>query len=82
MNSYQMNKEKARQEAINWQNNFDKHNYSWSELANWNGYFTYKAHKYGLVQEFRENGIIQNQRSGILPLLLICSCKLHNIMVK
>jgi hypothetical protein len=58
MSKYQEGKEKARQEAINWQSNFDKHNYSWSELANWSDYFTYKAHKYGLTKEFKENGII------------------------
>lgn len=58
MTKYQIEKEKARQEAIEWQNDFDSHNYSWSELAFFGEYFSRLAKRYGLVKEFRENGII------------------------
>ena len=58
MNKYQKNKEKTRQEAIEWQLNFEKHNYSWGDLAIWENHFYNKARRYGLVKEFKENGII------------------------
>lgn len=58
MNKYQELKEKARQEAIEWQSDFGNHNYSWGELAEWGSYFEKKAKRYGLVKEFRENCII------------------------
>ena len=58
MNKYQMEKEKARQEAIEWQYDFHNHNYSYGELADFAEYFTKLAKRYGLVTEFRENGII------------------------
>lgn len=55
--TYQQRKEKARQEAIDWQNDFGNHNYYWSEIADF-GYHFYKLGKrYGLLREFRENGI-------------------------
>lgn len=57
MTKYQAAKEKARQEAIDWQNDFKNHNYSWSELADWFCYFSKKAHRYGLTKEFKDNGI-------------------------
>ena len=59
MSNYQNYKEKTRQEAIDWQSDFCNHNYSWSELAEWSDYFAKKASRYGLVKEFKENGIIQ-----------------------
>lgn len=58
MNKYQIGKEKARQEAINWQLDFNNHNYSWGELAYYGAYFTRLAKRYGLVKEFKENCII------------------------
>ena len=58
MASYQNAKENARQEAIDWQAGFQDNNYSYGELAEWQDYFTKKARRYGLVQEFKENGII------------------------
>ena len=58
MSKYQENKEKARQKAIEWQRDFDNHNYSWGELAYYSDYFERLAKRYGLVGEFRENGII------------------------
>lgn len=32
-NKYQIRKEEIKQEAIEWQNNFESNNYSWGELA-------------------------------------------------
>ena len=58
MNKYQRAKERARNKAVEWQNNFCEHNYSYGELVYWQDYFERLAKKYGLVEEFRENGII------------------------
>ena len=58
MNKYQEGKEKTRNEAIDWQSDFANHNYSYGELAYFSDYFGTKARRYGLVREFKENGII------------------------
>lgn len=58
MNRYQQRKEEARQEAINWQHEFNQHNYSYSELADWSDYFVKLGRRFGLLKEFRENAII------------------------
>ena len=58
MTQYQIEKEKARQEAIEWQKNFDNHNYSWYELYMQQIRFEKLARQFGLRKEFRENGII------------------------
>lgn len=58
MTRYQQRKEEARQEAINWQHEFNQHNYSYSELADWGDYFTKLGRRFGLLKEFRENAII------------------------
>lgn len=58
MSTYQENKEKAREKAIEWQRDFENHNYSWGELAYYGVYFEKLAKRYGLVEEFKENGII------------------------
>lgn len=55
---YQRAKEKARNEAIEWQLDFNNHNYSYEELACYGNYFERLAKRYGLVKEFKENGII------------------------
>lgn len=57
MNNYQISKIKARQKAIDWQANFPNNNYSWGELAEWVAYFERLGKRYGLLTEFRENGI-------------------------
>lgn len=56
--SYAERKEKARNEAIEWQSDFANHNYYWSELADFSAYFEKLGKRYGLLREFRENGII------------------------
>lgn len=58
MNEYQKRKEDARQEAIDWQADFENHNYSYGELAFYSNYFEKKAKRYGLLREFRTEGII------------------------
>ena len=58
MKSYQRAKRNARERAIEWQHDFDNHNYSYGELAYWGDYFYRLGQRYGLLTEFRENGII------------------------
>ena len=55
--SYLKGKEKARQEAIEWQADWDNHSYSYGELGEWQGYFRELGKLYGLLEEFHENGI-------------------------
>lgn len=57
MSKYQEMKEKARNEAIDWQYDFENHSYSWGEVAAWAEYFERLGRRYGLLTEFRENGI-------------------------
>ena len=58
MKSYQERKAAAREKAIQWQHDFENHNYSYCELAQWQQYFEKLARRYGLTKEFTENGII------------------------
>ena len=56
--TYSEKKAKIREEAISWQRDFSNHNCSYGELAEKQAYFEKEGKKYGLVKEFRENGII------------------------
>lgn len=58
MNKYKEMKEKTRQEAIDFQTDFENQDYCWGDLTIYHAYFEEKAKKYGLVKEFKENGII------------------------
>lgn len=58
MNKYQMQKERVRKIAIEWQANFDKNSYSYSDLVKWQNYFSKAGKRYGLIKEFKENAII------------------------
>ena len=58
MNKYQKSKENARNTAIEWQHDSNNYNYSYGELAAFSDYFYNLAKRYGLIKEFRENGII------------------------
>ena len=58
MNKYQQAKERARQAAINIQTTFSENSYSMSDLAYFSAYFEKLGKRYGLVKEFKENGII------------------------
>ena len=59
MTKYQAGKEAARATAQEWQNDFTEYNICyWSELATISEYFEKLGRRYGLLTEFRENGII------------------------
>ena len=55
--TYETKKEMARQEAIDWQNDFCNHDYTYGKLAEFGYYFEKLGRRYGLLKEFRENGI-------------------------
>ena len=57
MSKYYEYKARVRQEAIDWQLDFNNNNYSWGELAYWGDYFYKLGKRYGLLKEFKENGI-------------------------
>ena len=57
MNKYQEQKEKAREIAIEWQNNDSNFPYSWEGYAMLCDYFYKLGKRFGLLKEFRENGI-------------------------
>lgn len=60
MSKYMIKKQKARQIAIDWQTSLDldKHGWSLQYLNNWAERFERIGRKYGLIREFRENGIL------------------------
>ena len=58
MNKYQKGKEKTRNEAIDWQADFANHNYSYGELAVYQDHFEKLGRHYGLLKEFRTEGIL------------------------
>ena len=51
-------KDEARNFAIAWQGQFNELNLSYEELLFTTDYFYRLAKKFGLVREFKENGII------------------------
>lgn len=57
MNTYNIKKDSIREQVIEWQNEFACHNYSYGELVEWQAYFGKMGKRYGLLKEFRENGI-------------------------
>ena len=57
MNNYQKAKQTIRQAAIDWQNSFSSCLYSWEEVAKWQSKFRKLGKRYGLLREFKENGI-------------------------
>lgn len=54
---YARKKASARQEAIDWQKDVANHDYSYGELAEFVMHFEKLGKRYGLLKEFRENGI-------------------------
>lgn len=58
MNNYQRQKERAIDKAIEHQHNAGERQYSYDELYEISNYFNRLAKRYGLIKEFRENGII------------------------
>lgn len=55
--TYQQRKEAARQEAIDWQLEDGDYPYSYGGLAIIGEYFYKLGKRFGLLREFRENGI-------------------------
>lgn len=51
-------KDEARQEAINYQYRISRQNLSYGETILWQSEFVKLAKKFGLVKEFKDNGII------------------------
>lgn len=43
---------------MQWQYDFVNHSYSYTDMADFTSHFEKKAKRYGLIKEFRENGII------------------------
>ncbi len=58
MNKYQQKKEEARDEAVRWFYNITDKQLFMSEVADYEEYFKRLGKRYGLLKEFRENGII------------------------
>lgn len=56
--NYQEQKASAEELAIRYQTEFAGYSWSYSELMEINEYFEKIGKKYGLLKEFRENGII------------------------
>ena len=55
--TYASNKAVARQEAIDWQNDLFRDNWSYEDMQEATEYFEKLGRRYGLLKEFRENGI-------------------------
>lgn len=51
-------KDEARQKAIDWQIWQSEQSLSYSELIEWSDYFYKLGKRFGLLREFKENGII------------------------
>lgn len=58
MKNYQQKKAEAIEEAIEWQREAGERCLSYAELAEYGWYFLQKAKRYGLIKEFKKNGII------------------------
>lgn len=56
--TYKELKEKARQKAIDTQYEIAEQNLSWWDVAHLSDYFYKLGKRYGLLKEFKENGII------------------------
>lgn len=54
---YETKKEMARREAIDWQNNPFRDSRSYEDMQEAAEYFEKLGRRYGLLKEFRENGI-------------------------
>lgn len=58
MNNYQRGKAAAREMAVEFSLTFGEHTYFWSDLAEIANEFHRLGKRYGLLREFRENGIL------------------------
>lgn len=57
MTNYREKKERARQLAQDWQLNFNKV-HTWEYVLTWCARWERIGRKYGLIREFKENGIL------------------------
>lgn len=55
---YQRGKARARDAAIEWQLRTAEESTSWDELAEATAFFERLGRRFGLIREFRENGIL------------------------
>lgn len=55
--TYRDKQQAARNKAIDWQSKAATKDYSYSELAEWQSYFEQLGRKYGVLREYRSNGI-------------------------
>lgn len=58
MKTYRERKEATREQAIEYQIKFSDKSHSWHDLVVATSYFEKMGKRYGLLKEFRENGII------------------------
>lgn len=58
MSNYQKGKEQARENAIEWQIKQINEPLSYEDIYIFTKHFEKTAKRYGLIKEFRENGII------------------------
>ena len=58
MNYYQKKKQELREEAIEHQRQVSEQNLSWWDIYDYLEHLETQAKKYGLIKEFRENGVI------------------------
>ena len=56
--TYEGKKLVLRAVAVDWQSDFERFAYSWGDLADWQSFFEELGKEYGLITEFKENGII------------------------
>lgn len=57
-NDYNERKERARAIAQYWQYNFSNNAMTYGALLAWQNYFETLGKRYGLIKEFKENGIL------------------------
>lgn len=57
MTRYQRGKERARREAMDWEEDAATRPMSYDELVIWQDHFERLGRRYGLLREFRENAI-------------------------
>ena len=55
--TYEQRKANAREETINWQYETSQKSISYAELEEAGNHFEKLGRRYGLIREFRENGI-------------------------
>lgn len=58
MNYYNKRKEELRQQAIQWSYDTSERTMSYYDLMVEQSYFYEQGKRYGLIREFRENGIL------------------------